>query len=69
VTVSAELTGSGPLYSDTQRYTFTDGTCTFRYSSSGDQREATGTLTIDGDEMSAYGNIGTGKFSYWERCR
>lgn len=69
VTVAAELTGFGPIFSDTQRFTFTDGTCTVRFSSSGDQRQASGTLTIDGETLSADGNIGMGTFSFMERCR
>jgi hypothetical protein len=69
VTVSAELTGFGLVFSDTQRGTFTDGTCTVKFSSSGDQRQATGTLTIDGNVLSAGGNIGSGTFSFMERCR
>jgi hypothetical protein len=70
VTVSAELTGFGPVFTDTQRFTFDDGTCTFRFSSSGEQRQATGTLTIDGETLSADGdNIGMGKFTEMVRCR
>jgi hypothetical protein len=69
VVVSAELTGFGPVFSDTQRGTFTDGNCTVRFSSSGDQRQATGTLTIDGESLSADGSIGSGTFSFMERCR
>ncbi len=69
VLVSAELTGFGGVFTDTQRSTFSDGTCTFRFSSSGEQRQASGTLTIDGETSAADGSIGTGKFSYSERCR
>ena len=69
VIVSADLTGSGPVFTDTQRGTFTDGTCTVKFSSTSDQRQATGTLTIDGETLSANGNIGSGTFSFMERCR
>jgi hypothetical protein len=69
VTVSAELTGFGPVFTDSQRFTFSDGTCTFRFSSSGEQRQATGTLTIDGDTVSAEGSIGMGTFTEMVRCR
>ena len=69
VTVSAHLTAFGPVFTETQRSTFTDGTCTVRISSTGDQRQATGTLTIDGETLSADGNIGTGTFSFMRRCR
>lgn len=69
VIVSADLTGSGPTFTDTQRGTFTDGTCTVKFSSTSDQRQATGTLTIDGETLSTDGNIGSGTFSFMERCR
>jgi len=69
VVVSAELTGFGPVFTDTQRFTFDDGTCTFRFTSSGEQRQATGTLTIDGETLNAEGNIGMGKFTETVRCR
>ena len=68
VTVSAELTGFGPVFTDTQRFTFDDGTCTYRFSSTGEQRQATGTLTIDGETLSADGGIGMGKFTEMVRC-
>jgi hypothetical protein len=69
VTVSAELTGSGPIFTDRTRSTFSDGTCTVTFTSSGEQRQATGTITLDGDTLAADGNIGIGKFSVMERCR
>jgi hypothetical protein len=69
VTVSAELTAFGPIFTDRQRSTFSDGTCTFTFTSSGDQRQATGTITIDGETLTAEGNIGMGKFTQTEHCR
>jgi hypothetical protein len=69
VTVSAELTGSGPTFSESFRQTFNDGTCTFRQSFSGDSRQATGSITIDGETAAADGGIRTGKFSFSEHCR
>ncbi len=69
VSVSAELTGSGPTFTDKQRSTFTDGTCTFTVTSSGEQRQATGTISLDDETLTADGNIGIGKFSFMERCR
>lgn len=69
VTVSAELTASGPTSTDRSRSTFTDGTCTITFTSSGEQRQATGTVTIDGETLAADGSIGMGKFTFMERCR
>jgi hypothetical protein len=69
VTVSAQLTGVGPVFTQTDRSTFSDGTCTFRFSSSTESRSATGTMTISGETTSVDGNIGTGRFTFMERCR
>jgi hypothetical protein len=68
VTVSAELTGFGPVFTQTDRGTFSDGTCTVRFSSSTENRSGTGTLTIDGVTTSVDGSFGTGKFTFMERC-
>lgn len=69
VIVSAELTASGPIFSDKSRSTFTDGTCTVTFTSSGEQRQASGTITVDGETLAVDGSIGIGKFSFMERCR
>lgn len=69
VTVSAELNGFGTVFTDTQRFTFDDGICTYRFSSSGEQRQATGTISVDGETLSAEGNIGMGTFTEMVRCR
>jgi hypothetical protein len=69
VTVAAELTGFGTTFANKQRFTFTDGTCTFKQTFSGESRQATGTLTLDGETTAADGNISTGKFSFSEHCR
>lgn len=69
ITVSLELTGFGPITTDRQRSTFNDGTCTFTFSSSGEQRQATGTITLDGEVLEAQGSIGSGKFSFTQHCK
>ncbi len=48
VVVSAQDSAIGPIFSETSRGTFTDGTCTYRFSSSSDSAEIAGTMTIDG---------------------
>lgn len=69
VTVSAELTAFGPIFTDRSRSTFSDGTCTVTFTSSGEQRQATGTISLDDETLTADGNIGSGTFSFMERCR
>jgi hypothetical protein len=69
VLVSAELTASGGSSTDRSRQTFTDGTCTVTFTSSGESRQATGTVTIDGESVAVDGSIGSGKFTFMERCR
>lgn len=69
VVVSAQLTGVGPVFSQTDRGTFSDGTCTFRFSSSTENRSGTGTITVDGVTLSADGSFGSGRFTFMERCR
>ena len=68
VTVSAELTAFGPVFTFTDRGTFSDGTCTFRFRSSGEQSEAAGTLTIDGATLDANGFVSTSEFTVSSRC-
>jgi hypothetical protein len=69
VTVSAELTSFGPVFTFTDRGTFSDGTCTFRFRSSGEQSEAAGTLTIDGETLDANGFVVVSEFTVSSRCR
>lgn len=69
VTVSAELTAFGPVFTFTDRGTFSDGTCTFRFRSSGEQSEASGTLTIDGDTRDANGFVGISELTVSSQCR
>ncbi|HEX7197463.1 MAG TPA: hypothetical protein VF364_11605 [Candidatus Limnocylindria bacterium] len=69
VTVSAELTSVGPVFTFTDRGTFSDGTCTFRFRSSGEQSEGTGTLTIDGETLDANGFVAISQFTVSSRCQ
>lgn len=70
-TVSAEFTATGSLVKSSQRGTFSDGTCTFTYSSRGSGREATAVLTLDGQVVSGdtYGYIEDGRTTFKETCR
>jgi hypothetical protein len=68
VTVSASDSGS-PVGSYTNRGTFRDGNCTFRFAVSGQQAEVTGTMTIDGTELAQQGNASTEDYRVSEQCR
>lgn len=48
VTVSAQDSAVGSVFSASSRGTFSDGTCTYRYSSSRESAEIAGTMWIDG---------------------
>jgi hypothetical protein len=70
VTVAADLEyAGGPIYSDSTRGSFSDGTCTYRYSSSGQSADATGTISLDGVTSDAFGSVGTSEYRVTERCR
>jgi hypothetical protein len=69
ITVSAELTSFGPVFTFTDRGTFSDGTCTFRFRSSGEQSEAAGTLTIDGETLDANGSVSISEFTVSSQCK
>lgn len=70
-TVSAEFTATGSLVKSSQRGTFSDGTCTFTYSSRGSGREASVVLTLDGQVVSGdtYAFIEDGRTTFKETCK
>jgi len=69
VTVSAALSSTGgPIYTDSGRGTFSDGTCTYRYSFSGQSTEVAGTLTVDGVTLDAWGSAGFSEYRVSIRC-
>ena len=69
VTVSAELQATGGSSTFRSRYTERDGTCTYTYSDSGRSSHGTGTITLDGDTMSAEGSIREYTSTFSQRCR
>jgi hypothetical protein len=70
VSVAADLQyAGGPIYSDSSRGSFSDGTCTYRYSSSGESADAYGTISLDGTTADAFGSVGTSEYRVTERCR
>ncbi len=69
VTVSVSLTAFGDpnSYSFTQKNEFGDCVDTVRVR--GESSDAEGTLTVDGTELFAFGNIGSESFAVSTRCR
>jgi hypothetical protein len=53
VTVAGTFTSTGPLQSFSDRSKYTDGACTYTFSGKGAGREARGTITVDGQALSA----------------
>ena len=68
VTVSAADSG-GPVATFTNRGSFKDGTCTFRYSESGQTAEVSGTLTIDGTTLAESGGATISQFKVQQTCK
>lgn len=59
----------GAVYTDSGRGSFSDGTCTYRYSFSGEWTEVAGTLWVDGSAHDAYGSAGRSEYTNSVRCR
>ncbi|MBA2380914.1 MAG: hypothetical protein H0V73_02280 [Chloroflexi bacterium] len=68
VTVSASDSG-GPAGTFTNRGSFKDGTCTYRYSESGYTADVSGTLTIDGTTLAEGGWAQQSEFKVSSTCR
>jgi hypothetical protein len=68
VTVSAQDSAVGPVFSESSRGTFSDGTCTYRYSSSSQSAEVAGTMWIDGAAVDQSGYASISEFSVMSRC-
>lgn len=69
VTVSANDSAVSPIFSHSDRGTFSDGTCTYRYSSTGQSAEVAGTMTIDGVVYDQWGYASIATYSTTARCR
>lgn len=67
-TVSASDTGS-PVQPFSNRQTYKDGTCTYRFSESGYSAEVTGSLTIDGTTIPEAGYAQRSEVKVSESCR
>jgi hypothetical protein len=69
VTVSAQDSAVGPVFSESSRGTFSDGTCTYRYSSSSQSAEIAGTMWIDGAAVDQWGYASISQYSVTTRCK
>ena len=70
ISVAGSWTATGEPISFSSRSTFTDGTCTFKQSSTGERVDATATITVDGTAYQAlFATIAQENFVVSERCR
>lgn len=68
VTVSAQDSAAGPVFTESSRGTFSDGTCTYRYSSSSQSADIAGTMWIDGAAVEQSGYASISQYSVTSRC-
>lgn len=68
VTVSASDRGS-PVIDYSGRGSFKEGTCTFRFSFTGQRADVTGTMTIGDTTLAQQGGASTEDYRVSERCR
>ena len=68
-TVSAEDFRVSNIYTSSDRGTFSDGECTFRYSSTSEGADVAGTMTINGVVYEQMGSASISEFSVSSRCR
>ena len=68
VTVSAQDSAVGPVFTETGRGTFSDGACTSRYSFASQSAQVAGTLTVDGATQQQSGFAGISQFKVTTRC-
>jgi len=68
VTASAELVSSGQIFESTNRGTFNDGTCTYRFTSSTVSTNGPATITVDGSAAVGEGSYGSEDFRITSRC-
>jgi hypothetical protein len=69
ITVSAQDSAIGPVATETGRGTFSDGTCTYRYSTTSESALVAGTMTIDGVTVDQSGFAYVSEFTVSTRCR
>ncbi len=68
ITVSAHDTATGAVFTHSDRGTFSDGECTYRYRSTGTSAEVAGTMTIDGVVYEQWGQASLTTYMTTIRC-
>jgi hypothetical protein len=68
LTVSAELASGGQIYESTNRGTFSDGTCTYRFTSSTVSTDGPAEITVDGSTVVGQGSYESEDFRFTTRC-
>lgn len=68
ITVSAELVSGGQVFESTNRGTFSDGTCTYRFTSAVVGTDGPAEITIDGVTLAGQGSYSSEEFSITSRC-
>lgn len=68
ITVSAQDAAVGPIQTSSGRGSFSDGTCTYRYSFTERSAELAGTMTIDGVTLDQWGWGSVGEYRVTARC-
>lgn len=68
VTVSAQDSAVGPVFTESGQGTFNDGTCVVRYRFSSESAPVAGTMTIDGVVLQQSGFAGISEFTVSTRC-
>ena len=68
ITVSAELVSGGQVFESTNRGTFSDGTCTYRFTSSAVGTDGPAEITLDGGTVIGQGSYSSEEFSIASRC-
>jgi len=67
-TVSASDSAVSPIFTDSSRGTFSDGTCKFRFRSESTGAQVAGTMTIDGVVYEQQGSASISTFTVSSRC-
>lgn len=68
ITASADLASSGQLFESTNRGTFNDGVCTYRFTSTAVSTNGSAEITLDGVTVAGQGMYSSEEFRFTTRC-
>lgn len=68
ISVSADLASSGQIFESTNRGTFSDGTCSYRFTSSVLGTDGPAEITMDGSTVLGQGSYSSEDFTITSRC-